>query len=693
MSSEANYRPINYLSSIIHRVLSIVIALSLFTSSVPAAPRILVNVTRESALTFKFWFGNSFLAKLVQGQGIAVTRRQERQADRDARISRLQIFPGDVKLSMGERVRFVAIAFDEDDNPLGGIRTRWSGKSSLTGGRARITPQGEFEGTVPGTFTIMADAFGKTAQCTVVVEPGARPNLKETPTGRRDVSTRDLPTPPGQNQENVEPALLASLSNTSKGRAKRSTKRAHSVSTKAVKAAAATPMFLASEWGPDNYWSADDPGNEVGNPPGTPMDGGAGSGNFQFSAPILNLPGRGLNVTLAASYNSRLWNKAGSQISYDTDRGWPAPGFQMGMGRAVGIGVYTGVMLVEADGTRHAYTGSIQIYSWGTYGQMHTVDGSFIDYSYYTGTNGYMTWAQARYPNGKIVTYGARGPSGLYATSIEDANGNYIYITYVNNSGPNIQTINDSLGRSINFHYNYNNLLTAITGPGLNGGTRTLVRFHYKQLALNWGFSGLTAAVRDSYPWVVDAIYYPGTGTGYWLNDSNSYSSYGMLAKVVEERAMGFSASSLNDMGSIWDGQRSRTEEYNYPLSPNYSLTDAPTYTSMTETWTRDGTNFDSATTSYAVNENATPRSVTITFPNGTKNKQLSYNAPGQFNDGLVYRDETYVTEGQILQSSTTTWGPGAYSSPRPTRIEKTDERGQMTAAEFSYGSIYNQVT
>lgn len=688
MSSEANYRSLN----IIQRVLSLVIALSLFTSSAPAAPRIVVDVSRESAISFYFWFSNSIFARLAQGQGIGLIKRQERQADRDARINRLQIFPGDVKISMGERVRFVALAFDQDDNPIGGIRTKWSGQGPAKGGRARISPQGDFEGTAPGSFTVMAEALGRTAQCTVVVEPGAKPNLKETPIDRREVSTRDLPSAQGQQQENIEPAVASS--DTSKARAKRGTKRAHSVSrARAAKAPAPSPMFLPSEWGPDNYWSADDPGNEVGNPPGTPMDGGAGSGNFQFSAPILSLPGRGLNITLAASYNSRLWNKAGSQISYDTDRGWPAPGFQMGFGRAVGIGVYTGVMLLEADGTRHPYTGSIQIYSWGTYGQMHTIDGSFIDYTYWTGTNGIMTWAQARYPNGKIVTYGAVGPSGLYATSIEDANGNYINITYVGNSGPRIQTVTDSLGRTINFHYNYNNLLTAITGPGLSGGTRTLVRFHYKQLGLNYGFSGLSAAVRDSNPWVVDAIYYPGTGTGYWLNDSDSYSSYGMLAKVVEERAMGFSASSLTDMGSISDGQRSRTEAYNYPLSPNYSLTDAPTYTSMTETWTRDGTNFDTATTSYAVNENANPRSVIITYPNGTKNKQLSYNAPGQFNDGLVYRDETYVTDGVILQSSTTTWAPGAYGSSRPTRIEKTDERGQMSAAEFSYGSVYNQVT
>ena len=680
MSSEANYRPVN----LIQRALSIAIALSLFTSSAPAAPRIIVDVSKESAISFMFWFANSVFAELLQGQGIGVSKRQEKQADRDARINRLQIFPGDVKISVGERVRFAGVAFDQDDNALGGIRIKWRGQSPLKGGRLHLTPQGEFEGTAPGTFTIIAEALGRTAQTTVIVEPGARPNLKETPSSRREVSTRDLPSP--QEQENVEPAV-ASLSDSSKGRAKRSLKRAHS--TRAAKA----PMFIAANWDNTNYWSADDPGNEVGDPPGTPMDGGAGSGNFQFTAPILNLPGRGLNVTLAAAYNSRLWNKAGSQINYDNDYGWPAPGFNLGFGKALGMGVNNGVMLVEADGTRHAYTGSIQFYSWGTYGTMHTTDGSFIDYTYWTGTGGVITWVQARYPNGKIVSYGSAGPGGAYPTFIEDQNGNQLTITYVNNSGPRIQTVNDSLNRTISFYYNGSNLLTAITGPGLSGGTRTLVRFHYHQHSLSYGFSALSAAVRDSYPWVVDAIYYPGTGTGFWLNDSDSYSSYGMLAKVVEERGMGFSASSLTDMGTISDGQRSRTETYNYPLTPNYSLTDAPSYTSMTETWTRDGTNNDSATTTYAVNENANPRSVIITYPNGTKNKQLSYNAPGQFNDGLVYRDETYVTDGVILQSSQTTWAAGDYGSSRPTRIEKTDERGQLTAAEFSYGSVYNQVT
>lgn len=59
----------------------------------------------------------------------------------------------------------------------------------------------------------------------------------------------------------------------------------------------------------------------------------------------------------------------------------------------------------------------------------------------------------------------------------------------------------------------------------------------------------------------------------------------------------------------------------------------------------------------------------------------------------LVYSDETRDSNGNLLQSSSSGWAEGAYGSPRPTRVEKTDERGQVTAAEFSYGSVYNQVT
>ncbi|HWT03723.1 MAG TPA: RHS repeat-associated core domain-containing protein, partial [Pyrinomonadaceae bacterium] len=66
-----------------------------------------------------------------------------------------------------------------------------------------------------------------------------------------------------------------------------------------------------------------------------------------------------------------------------------------------------------------------------------------------------------------------------------------------------------------------------------------------------------------------------------------------------------------------------------------------------------------------------------------------------QYTDGLVYQDETYGpgNPGPLLQKSLVTWEPGAYESPRPARVEATDERDQKTVVEADYGASYNQAT
>src|SRR6201991_339867 len=689
----------NQIRTLARRLLVVALTLCMLSSSTPAAPQTIVSVTSETAIDLGFWFHNSGLAKWLQGEGSGSRKKQQKQADRDALITSLQIFPGDVTVERGERVRFSAVAYDQENNPVGGVKIKWSAKSSDQGRRVRVTPQGEFEGIAAGLFTVTAEAADKiSASVQVTVKAGPARNKAESPSGVRQVSTRDNPDSKigsiEKKQSSSTPAVASKVKNRPEIN-KTSVRRNHKSGRNSSAATKAMPVFLDDGWGDSNYWSADDPGNVVGNPPTAPLDGGSGSGNFQFVAPVLGLPGRGINTTLSLVYNSRLWNKANSQINYDNDRGWPAPGFSLGFGKMLGISINSGCMLVDADGTRHSYTGTIQFFSWGTIGTMHTTDGSFIDYTYQTGTNGVITSGEARLANGTVITYGAYSQSGggVFPTSIQDANGNFINITYVNNSGPRIQTVTDTLSRTISFHYNGNNLLTAITAPTVPSGTRTLLRLHYHQMALNYGFNGLTASVRDANPWMIDAIYYPGTNNGYWLNDSDSYSSYGMLAKVIEQRAMGFSSSGLTDMGTVSQGSLTRKQTYNYPLTPDFSLTDAPTYTTQTETWTRDGTNLDSATTSYELHENDTPRVTIITFPNGTKNKQLAFNTPGQYNDGLVYHDETYVVAGQPLQASNSFWEAGAYGSARPTRVENIDERNQMTASEFSYGTVYNQVT
>ncbi|HWT02747.1 MAG TPA: hypothetical protein VN256_21040, partial [Pyrinomonadaceae bacterium] len=420
--------------------------------------------------------------------------QQEGQDERDARVSRVQIYPGEVKAVEGQTVTFTAVAYDDQDSPVGGVRFEWSARDAGRDLPAHISRVGDFKARAAGTYTITAEANGRQAQVTVTVTAGERREPGRQNQGApatRQVSSRDLPAAASAPRQKGAGRQSASA------RAARAPKSEKALLSHATPSAAAAPLPLPPEsyYDDGNYWSADDPGNEVGTSPGGPQDDGAGSGNFQLAAAVLSLPGRKMDLTLKLAYNSRLWNKAGSEISYDIDKGWPAPGWNLGFGKMLALGINNGAMIVEPDGTRHPFTGTITFGPNQNYTDFvgHTTDGTFIDYSYHTGLNGVMTRADARYPNGMLVEYTAAGPAGIYPTRVTDAQGNFITITYVNNTGPHIQTITDTLGRVVTFHYDANNLLTAITAPGLTSGTtRTLVRLHYKQLTLNYAFSGLT---------------------------------------------------------------------------------------------------------------------------------------------------------------------------------------------------------
>src|SRR6266511_49177 len=172
-----------------------------------------------------------------------------------------------------------------------------------------------------------------------------------------------------------------------------------------------------------------------------------------------------------------------------------------------------------------------------------------------------------------------------------------------------------------------------------------------------------------------------------------------MLAKVIEQRGMDFSGAPLPgdpnqaaDPGTITPGVMTRQIVYDYPLTAS-GLSVEPSYLKSTETWASMGV--DAVETHYFVQENASPRRVEITRPDGVRTVMLSYNAPGQWNDGLIYQDETYAPgqQGVLLGKSFVQWEQGDYGSPRPSRVETTDERGQTTGKEFSYGPRFNQVT
>ncbi len=58
----------------------------------------------------------------------------------------------------------------------------------------------------------------------------------------------------------------------------------------------------------------------------------------------------GIDLALNLNYNSRLWNKSGSQLTYDIDRGFPGPGWSLGFGKVAFMGGKGTKLMSVADG-------------------------------------------------------------------------------------------------------------------------------------------------------------------------------------------------------------------------------------------------------------------------------------------------------------------------------------------------------
>lgn len=412
---------------------------------------------------------------------------------------RLQILPNNPTVQIGSRVIFASFG---SKSLIAPPETSWQAHDA-GGNPVPISQIGEFQAVQPGVFKIRAVSSNETVETTVTVERRVQSPSVAT---IADSGPRLRPDDTGWDETNYESAFRPA---NHRG---------------APKAAGVLSQGLQS-------------GGDRRDSPG--------SSNFQIVAPVISLPGRGMDLTLALTYNSNLWHLQDDRMRYDIDRDWPAPGWSLGFGKLVIAA--GGNILYGPDGTRHRLTRIVDPADPGRFTGQSTGDGTFIDYYYYGDSAG-VSFASVRYPSGLEVQYTAQGSSRsvIYPTLILDASGNAITVTFRNNTGPSIETVTDTLGRVVTFHYDANELLTAVSGPA----GRSLARLHYTQRNIDPDFGRLRKDVPGNV-WLIDAIYYPGTQRGYWFGDSDSYSSYGMIAKVSEQRQLRFSASSLNDQGDV----------------------------------------------------------------------------------------------------------------------------------------------
>jgi RHS repeat-associated protein len=670
----------------------VILIVSILTISVPAAPRIFVSsisnwqqdiliMAYTNRLFEGFVFGFNEIFHYMNAQG------QETQNSRNSKVVRITAnLPKEIPV--GGNVQLEAIPYDSSNIPVSGVPLEWEVVDP--DGRIQTNLYGEYTAEKTGKYKITVSGAGKqNVSHLSVIEPSY---IKKNTESQND-NLLD------KNGSLNEPTLLPD-----------------------------------KEWTQDNIERAREPRNRRGDTPGVPKE----NSNFNILAPVLAVAGRaGLDLNLNLTYNSRVWTKLGQDVSFDIDKDLPAPGWSIGFGKILNV-AEKGIVQVDANGSKRFFSGIIKNDSYQKIFEGQSNDGSYIKaktvtggrvvsgQTCYTGSNTIL-----KHPDGTSVEYDSNwdigwNPSGncispgttitLTPTTITDKHGNYISIVYHwhgSQDGRFIDYIKDTLGRVYKFNYTLINnryYLTSITGFGLKdqNGTvieRTFVRLNYNDQTLSYQFNNLIPIVRSNNIKVLSSIYYPDTNTGYWFGATDSYSPYGMIRKIEEQRGMSFDSST----GNILSGQVTRRRIFSYPENTLTPLSDIPEYSTVTETWEGMPDSSSPAVTQYSVDWNSNPRTTSIALPY-QKGKTIEYsynyaNLPdtdtNKIKDGVAYKTEFYDKNNVLRNTDETDWGIGSQtfsahdntltyslSTLRPTLITHSEYENGITLAKKS---VYDQ--
>jgi YD repeat-containing protein len=610
------------------------------------------------------------------------------KSEREAKVAKLELNV-ETKLELKSRQRFLlsAIPVDLEGNAIQGLAAAWESSSKEI---VFVRKNGEALAGKPGVATLTATAGSKQSIITVQVVEGT----KEPFGGKKR----------NDSKRGAQPQALARM---------RRPKRAHSVS-KIASIPGVMPFMRDPSVDPlpDNETnSLYQPNNLIGTPPGKKRPGAmsaasalaiteSGNRNFTFGLPVVALPGRSIDVSLALIYNSLVWNKStnpsdsSTWMTYDVDSGYPAQGFRLGYGQIEDQGT-AGFTLTDSNGTRHALVYS-SLYNYDT------TDGTFIHF------NGGSGWGTLLYPDGSRIAYGAAGGGyRSYPTSITDRNGNYILISYVNGVGPRISSIQDTLGRYVRFYYDSNNELVTITRPGLtNQADLQVMRFYYETLTLPSGLfaSGINVD-KPATARVIRYIYLPASAEG--SNSANGdigyrfdYSAYGMIYRIVKFHGMTASTTSTTTTGSITEGTNTTaaTTTYDYNTSAS-GLSDVPTFAHRDDEWAGRTGGGSAPQHAFTVSEQTSESISTVTSPgtNPTIVETHTIKNSGAWNDGLVTETRIKNSSSVVYRKTALTWEQNSSNgTPRLASVRMTNEAGKTTATVFTYDDAhtpYNNIS
>jgi len=458
--------------------------------------------------------------------------------------------------------------------------------------------------------------------------------------------------------------------------------------------------YANNDFAYDELWN--DPANLVGSPRNRVMDSSRigtvlpESNNFNMAIPIVSLGGRGVGASLTLYYNSRVWFKHGSAITFDAIESRPSPGFSLGFGRLVTYGPSNALkyLWIDADATRH-YLGQ-----GGNASQtvtLQTNDGSHMTYVGNAAYNGTL------YGNdGSKLDLGVVN-NRMLPYRITDSNGNYITIAYkqtacdpncspCSNCDPTypalmLDYVTDTMGRIIQCNYNSNLNLVSITAPGFGGTaqnpvTTTVAQFDYESRSVSSSlFTGLTVEnIPAQSSDFIKHVYMPATGTGYTF----SYSAFGMIYNASGRRQM-----SINGSGVISDGVESNSVNFNYQTASTPALTNAPAFTQRTE----NATNAPQAIYSYSNSPGFQTKTFTTTLPDtSTLNLTRSTNTLSVAN-GLLTQTEIKTSGGASMEKSVITYANDPGGQPQVANVVSYDDgtpSPNQTKIDYDYDSYGN---
>jgi YD repeat-containing protein len=431
-----------------------------------------------------------------------------------------------------------------------------------------------------------------------------------------------------------------------------------------------------------------DPLNQTGGDGENPL-----SRNFNWTLPLVSLPGRaGMDLNLSLSYNSLVWTKSGSYISFDDDFGFPGPGFRLGF-------PVIHPLYYNSEVGKYAY---LVIGSDGSRTELRQVPASTL---YEAADSSHLLLDAStmvlRTTDGTQFKYEWKGVE-YNCTEIKDRNGNYMTVNYT--SFGRIDTIIDTLARSIKFNYDGNGRLTSITQVWNQDADHPHVwaTFDYEDTTIETNFTNLTVSGSSNSSTLSKVTLADGSHYDF------TYTNWGQIWKISSFAA---------------DNHLLNYRAYNLPgslLLASSPQSDCPRFTERrdwAENWNQNAGGVEQAVTTYAApladtwsmpngwphDGQVSGKRADVTSPDGTLNKIYFIDTvfintiatPQGWQRGLPSLVVTYDNAGSWRRKSMTIWTQDNTSvsyplNPRITETNVYDSEGNRARVRVTYQTLPN---